>query len=119
MIGKAHLLIASSALLLLVLPVACTPAEDNTPPPPPPPVADSSEAGKLFATNCSPCHGADRMGSPNVAPALFLYGIKDDDIRTTITKGVNGTAMPAFGDRLSTAEIDALVKFLKTQPAGK
>jgi mono/diheme cytochrome c family protein len=57
------------------------------------------------------------MGSPNTAPALFLYGVKDAEIRDAIANGIPESVMPPFGDRLKPEEIDALVNFLKTPPA--
>ena len=74
------------------------------------------DASKLYASNCAACHGANRQGIPGTFPALTatsLTGKSDADLTTTITKGKTGTAMTAFEGKLSAAEIDALVKFIK------
>lgn len=53
---------------------------------------------RLFANNCSQCHGSDAMGSygfPNLTDAEWLYGGSPEQIRTSIVDGRNG-AMPPW-----------------------
>ena len=53
---------------------------------------------RLFANNCSQCHGSDAKGSygfPNLTDDEWLYGGSPEQIKTTITGGRNG-AMPAW-----------------------
>jgi cytochrome c oxidase cbb3-type subunit 3 len=60
-----------------------------------------------FANNCAPCHGAGgegRVGYPNLADDVWLWGGKLGDIETTVTHGIRSgdpdarnSAMPRFG----------------------
>lgn len=72
--------------------------------------------GDLYAANCARCHGPEGQGTPR-APALnvksFLTDTNDQAIELIITAGVPGTAMPAWGDRMTAAEIQAIVGFLR------
>lgn len=82
------------------------------------PVTEESLAlgSQLFAQNCSRCHGPEGQGTQR-APALnvksFLTNTSDLAIQQIVTQGVPGTAMPAWGDRMSEAEIQAIVGFIR------
>jgi len=55
--------------------------------------------GRLFANNCSTCHGSDARGGdgyPNLTDGDWLYGGDPDTIVQTITNGRNGL-MPPLG----------------------
>lgn len=71
---------------------------------------------QLFATNCSRCHGPEGQGTPR-APSLnvqsFFVDRTDQAIQQIITSGVPGTAMPTWGDRMTEAEIQAIVGFIR------
>lgn len=52
---------------------------------------------RLFANNCSGCHGSDAMGSkgfPNLTDKDWLYGGASENIVATITNGRNGIMPP-------------------------
>ena len=70
----------------------------------------------LFAASCSQCHGPEGQGTRR-APALnvkaFLTDTPDLAIQQIVTQGVPGTAMPAWGDRISEADIQAIVGFIR------
>jgi cytochrome c oxidase cbb3-type subunit 3 len=54
--------------------------------------------GRLFASNCSVCHGSDAKGAygfPNLTDNDWLYGGEAATIKTTILQGRQG-AMPAW-----------------------
>jgi mono/diheme cytochrome c family protein len=72
--------------------------------------------GDLFAANCARCHGPDGQGTPR-APALnvqsFLTQTNDQAIELIVTGGVPGTAMPAWGDRMTSSDIQAIVGFIR------
>jgi mono/diheme cytochrome c family protein len=72
--------------------------------------------GELYSANCSRCHGPDGQGTPR-APSLnvksFWVDTTDQAIQQIVTLGVPGTAMPAWGDRMTDAEIQAIVGFLR------
>ena len=71
---------------------------------------------QLFAANCSRCHGPEGQGTPR-APSLnvqsFFVDRSDQAIQQIITNGVPGTAMPTWGDRMTEAEIQAIVGFIR------
>ncbi|MFQ5420052.1 MAG: c-type cytochrome [Anaerolineae bacterium] len=73
---------------------------------------------RLYNTTCVTCHGEN--GSGGAGPALnsrqILTRNTDEQIQNTIINGGHrpNSSMPAFGDRLTTVEIDALVSYLRT-----
>jgi cytochrome c oxidase cbb3-type subunit III len=77
----------------------------------------SGAAGEqAFRAYCSACHGIDGSGVPALgAPALnddiWVYGGTQADLRESIASGRNGV-MPAFGDRLDTAQLRLLTAWL-------
>jgi mono/diheme cytochrome c family protein len=107
-----------SALASLVqrwdeVPLGTIPAPDV-----PIPVTEESIAlgSQLFTANCSRCHGPEGQGTPR-APSLnvksFLTDTNDQAIQQIITLGVPGTAMPSWGDRMTGADIQAIVGFIR------
>jgi cbb3-type cytochrome c oxidase subunit III len=86
-----------------------------------PPIDMSPEAvatGEwLFGVLCAQCHGTGGYGSP-MAPALnnqlFLSETPDAAIQQIIALGVSGTSMPAWGGRLTDADIAALTAYLRS-----
>ena len=82
-----------------------------------PTTAESIALGNnLYTANCSRCHGPEGQGTPR-APALnvqsFFVAKPDQAIQQIITSGVPGTAMPTWGDRMSDADIQAIVGFIR------
>lgn len=73
---------------------------------------DAAAGAKLYAANCSACHGADRAGMAGTFPALTDVGKRLDtkQIQEKIKQG--GGLMPPFG-QLSQKDIDDLTAFLK------
>lgn len=72
------------------------------------------DASALFASNCAGCHGANRQGG--VGPALtadVLQAKTETQVRDTISNGRPGTVMPAWKDKLSGSQVDALARYLK------
>lgn len=71
----------------------------------------------LYNTVCAACHGEN--GSGGLGPALnsqqFLSRQSDEQITNTVINGGHrpNSQMPAFGDRLTSVEIDALVSFIR------
>lgn len=95
------------------IPTGAIPAPDV----PIPTTAESiALGGDLFSANCARCHGPEGQGTPR-APALnvksFLTDTSDAAMQLIITGGVPGTAMPAWGDRMSAAEIQSIVGFIR------
>jgi hypothetical protein len=70
-------------------------------------------ASKLYQQHCASCHGTDRLGG--IGPALLpenLGRLRRQSALTVIGKGRAATQMPAFGDKLSRAQIEALVQLI-------
>ncbi|HIP72284.1 MAG TPA: c-type cytochrome, partial [Anaerolineae bacterium] len=99
-------------------------AEGLTLPPPEPIRVDLSNpeevaalGEQLFATTCAACHGEE--GSGGTGPVLnslqVLTRNTDEQLASTIINGGHrpGSVMPAFGDRLTTTEIEALVSAIR------
>jgi mono/diheme cytochrome c family protein len=75
----------------------------------------------LYTQNCSRCHGTDGQGTRR-APALnvqtFFDKVTSDQAMVQIvSSGVPGTAMPAWGDRMSASEIEAIVAYVRSWEA--
>jgi cytochrome c oxidase cbb3-type subunit 3 len=79
--------------------------------------ADPNEAGAmLFADNCAACHGDAgggnrELGAPNLTDAIWLYGGDRDTLTETVTNSRYGQ-MPAWGGRLSDAEVKAVTLYV-------
>jgi len=93
---------------LLMLPVTMY-AQDA------PSAKDMKAAEQLYKSKCSLCHGDDGSGNSITGKQLGAKDLKsdavqkmsDDDLVTAISKGKG--KMPAFGGKLSDAQIKSLV----------
>ena len=72
---------------------------------------------RIFANNCSRCHGSDARGGvgfPNLTDGDWLFGEEPNVIETTITGGRIG-AMPAFAPAIGgEAGIPAVVAYVRS-----
>jgi mono/diheme cytochrome c family protein len=73
----------------------------------------------LFDENCTTCHGksGDGSGLPgaaNFTDQAFMSAKAPQEFFTSITNGVAGSAMPAWGGKLNEDQIWALVDFVGT-----
>lgn len=71
-------------------------------------------AGRLFANNCSTCHGADARGAkgfPNLRDDDWLYGFSSEKLVETITNGRAGV-MPNL--QLSEANVAVLSEYVRS-----
>ncbi len=78
---------------------------------------DASQGQTLFVENCVMCHGADGKGRVGANLSKAFSSIDPQQyIRTTVARGVDGSAMPAwstdFGGPLSEAEIDDISAYI-------
>jgi mono/diheme cytochrome c family protein len=78
---------------------------------------------QLFAENCAVCHGADGQGRVGATLKKDWPSIRPDlTVRSIITNGVPGSAMPAWnlakGGPLSNEQIDDLVYFILSWQSG-
>ncbi|MBF0400915.1 MAG: c-type cytochrome [Magnetococcales bacterium] len=77
--------------------------------------AGESSAAELYQTHCAGCHQSERLGG--MGPALLpenLQRLKPSQAHEVIEKGRPATQMPAYGEMLSKAEIQALVELIYT-----
>ena len=87
--------------------------------------SNSSQAvsgpSQLFKDNCAKCHGKDGRanglkakiaGVRNLTDAKWQESVTDERIYNSITNGRN--RMPAFGKKLTDAEIESLVAFVRS-----
>ncbi|MBW4507858.1 MAG: c-type cytochrome [Scytonematopsis contorta HA4267-MV1] len=79
---------------------------------------DAASGSKVFSANCVSCHaGGKNLVQANKTlkkDALEKYGMYSADaIITQVTKGKN--AMPAFGKRLSAAQIEDVAAYVLAQ----
>jgi mono/diheme cytochrome c family protein len=83
--------------------------------------AEKVDARELFAENCAICHGENGrahtihgllVGAQNLTKPDWQANATDEEIHNAIQSGPS--VMPAFGKKLSPAEIDALVKYVRT-----
>jgi mono/diheme cytochrome c family protein len=81
----------------------------------------------VFAKNCQSCHGVEAKGGPvkledgtrlRVPSLCEGHALRhpDSDFRKQIEKG--GDGMPAFRDKLSSPQIDDLIKFIRQEFQG-
>ncbi len=81
----------------------------------------AADAGAdLYASKCASCHGKDGSGSTPMGKNLKLKDLgsadvqkaSDADLKTVIEKGKG--KMPAYGGKLSSTQIDDLVKHIRS-----
>lgn len=86
--------------------------------------ANLAETGAtVFADNCSACHGdtglGDRtQGAPNLADAIWLYG-GDRKTLTETVKNARFGVMPAWGPRLTEADVRAVSAYVHSLGGGE
>ena len=68
----------------------------------------------IHGTSCVGCHQAEGQGIPNLFPAIAGSEVATGDVAehlATVLHGVDGTAMGAFRDSLSDADLAAVVTY--------
>jgi len=77
--------------------------------------------GRLFASNCSVCHGSDAKGAygfPNLTDADWRWGGEPETIKTTIMGGRHAV-MPAWGTVIGDQGVRDVSAFVTTQLNGR
>lgn len=79
--------------------------------------ATQSHGRQVFAQSCGICHLAPSLGAKTYGPTLnkSTVGGSDEAMRAIIASGTE--RMPAFRYYLSTADIDAVIAYVRTVPA--
>ena len=82
--------------------------------------ADAPDPAAIFKANCAMCHGTDGKGQTVMGKSLHLKDLgsaevqkQSDEAIENVVKNGKGK-MPAYSSKLSEAEIDSLVKFIRT-----
>lgn len=75
----------------------------------------SLDGAQIFADVCAQCHGPQGQGliGPSLADPEFQADNTDQDIFNTINEGHQATAMIAWGEILSSEQIQQLVTFIR------
>jgi len=84
---------------------------------------NAAAGAKLFADNCSSCHGDNGkgnqdLGAPNLTDKIWLYGSDEATLVETIGNGRAGV-MPAWIGRLDPSTIKALTVYVHSLGGGK
>ena len=85
--------------------------------------AADERGAKIFATTCTPCHGADgkgnpKLGAPNLTDELWLYAGDKQTIMADIRNG-RGGVMPAWIARLDPETIKELAIYVHSLGGGR
>ena len=78
----------------------------------------STAAGKeIFVANCGSCHTLSDAGTTgNIGPNLDELDVSTSDVENQVTSG--GGGMPAFGDQLSSEEIQEVAAYVVAARGG-
>lgn len=77
-----------------------------------PPAGTAANRGyRLYLLNCAHCHGSDARGDEG--PDLYAVKKSDQRIASYIKDGIKGE-MPKFGAKLSDADVQALIAFVRS-----
>src|SRR5258706_5989773 len=74
----------------------------------------AAETGRwTFRIFCAPCHGihADGGRGPDLTRGTYSVGDQDKDLYNAIARGVPGSEMPAYADRLDADAVWRLVSY--------
>lgn len=82
------------------------------------------DAGDLFKSKCSMCHGPEGKGfsaikTPDFTDPKWQASKKDPELKDAIKNGRKDTMMKGFGDKLSDEEIGSLVKYIRSLDSSK
>ena len=75
--------------------------------------ADIAYGARLYAAQCSMCHGAngDSVGTVDLRSGKFRNATTDQQLGNLIGTGIRGTGMPAF--QFNSAELAGIVAYLR------
>ncbi len=80
---------------------------------------DRVDGGRLFAKQCTGCHGKNGTGgsAADLTTGVYKYGFSDADLFRSIANGVPGTVMPAF--KLDARHIWQMVAYVRSLSEGR
>ena len=77
----------------------------------------AAETGRwTFRIFCAPCHGihADGGRGPDLTRGSYSVGDQDKDLYGAIARGIPGSEMPGYGDRMDAEAIWRLVSYVRS-----
>ncbi len=83
--------------------------------------ADTEPGRQVFDMHCAMCHGQDASGMMGMHPSLrgAVDRLTREGVEVTVRRGRDTQPpMPAFEDRLTDQELDAVVDHIATLPSG-
>jgi putative heme-binding domain-containing protein len=112
----ALLLACASALLLIAkTPATAQPSADHQYT-----TADIEAGSRLYANQCSLCHGAngDGVNGVDLRRGVFRRSVSDEDLAGVITNGISAAGMPGF--KFQPTELTAILAFIRAgfDPSG-
>jgi putative heme-binding domain-containing protein len=75
--------------------------------------ADIEYGSRIFVAQCSGCHGVngDQVSGVNLRSGQFRHVFSDNDLRSIVTNGIPGTAMPPFN--FDPPELAGIVAYIR------
>jgi len=101
---KSRFSVALSIVLLVSLPL----------------LAAGPDGAALYKSKCAACHGPDGAGQTPMGKNLKVRDLRSDAVQKQtdieLTKVISGGKgkMPPYGKQLSTADIQAIIAFIRT-----
>jgi cytochrome c oxidase cbb3-type subunit 3 len=77
----------------------------------------AAETGRwTFRILCAPCHGihADGGRGPDLTRGAYSVGDLDQDLYSAIARGIPGSEMPSYGERLDSDGVWRLVSYVRS-----
>jgi ubiquinol-cytochrome c reductase cytochrome c subunit len=83
---------------------------------------DPARGGELYVDNCLVCHGAEGQGRVGASLTSFPGIDVNAALRQTITRGIQGSVMPAWGEEfggpLSDQDVEDIVAYIQASFVG-
>jgi mono/diheme cytochrome c family protein len=82
-----------------------------------------ADGAAIYKAKCAACHGADGSGNTPMGKSLKVRDLRGNDVQKQtdleLTKVISGGKgkMPAYGKQLSTADIAAVIGYVRTLKA--
>jgi putative heme-binding domain-containing protein len=114
MLKRVRLSVSNVVVLSLFLAViSAAPASAQAPPGGYAP-ADIRYGAQIYAAQCTPCHGVtgNQIGGVDFNSGQLRRAPTDQDLRTIVTTGIVGTAMPPF--KFDASELAGIIAYIRT-----
>lgn len=85
-----------------------------------PAFAAASDGAALYKSKCASCHGADGSGQTAVGKSMKIRDLRADEVQKQtdleLTKVISGGKgkMPAYGAKMTTDDVKALIAHIRT-----